>query len=183
MRGVKNENKIADQPKPAETNIAHKKELKSTLDFTKTWTDHITVWIIKVLGSMRFLVGCLLFFTCWIGVNLNLFPFVKPFDPFPFSTLEMLVSIFAIVLSVSVLINQNRQGKMEKIRQQVEFEVNVRAEHEITKVLNMLHDIQLHIGIADKNDKELAVMKESTDLQQIHNTLNDAENNQDITLP
>jgi len=156
-------------------NTPTKKEIKSTLDFTKTRTDHIAVWIIKVFGSMKFLVGCVIFFILWIVMNIHFIYFLTAFDPFPFSTLQMMVSIFAIILSVSVLINQNRQGKMEKIRQQVEFEVNVRAEHEITKVLSMLHDIQKHMGINDEEDKELEAMKESTDLREIHNTLNNAE--------
>lgn len=47
-----------------------------------------------------------------------------------------------------------RQRKLEKIREQLEFEVNVRAEHEITKVLEILQDIQLKMGI-HKKDEEL----------------------------
>jgi uncharacterized membrane protein len=66
-----------------------------------------------------------------------------------------------------VLISQNRQRKIEKIREQVEFEVNIKAETEITKILEMLHDIQKKMGIA-KKDPELEEMKETTDIQQLH---------------
>ena len=82
------------------------------------------------------------------------------------------VSIFAIILSVSVLISQNRQGKLDKLRQQVEFEVNVRAETEITKILQMLHEMQKKMGI-DSHDSELEQMKENIDLQQIHRQMDD----------
>ena len=145
-------------------------ELKSSLDFTNTRTDRFAVFITGVLGSMQFLVGCILFFILWICWNISIFG-LKPFDPFPFPILEMLVSLFAIVLSVSVLINQNRQGRVEVIKRQVEFEVNVRAENEITKILNMLHQMQQHMGISTAEDKELEEMKETTDVKQIHQVL------------
>jgi uncharacterized membrane protein len=151
--------------------------LKSSLDFAQTRIDHLAVWITDIFGSMTFLVGCILFFILWISWNLHFIFFLKPFDPFPFNILQMVVSIFAIILSVSVLINQNRQGRIEKIRQQVEFEVNVLAENEITKVLGMLHEIHQHLGLNSKEDKELERMKEVTDINQIHLTLNDLKAN------
>ena len=144
--------------------------LKSSLEFTKTWGDKFGVIVASVLGSITFLIVCILLFVLWIGYNLNS---TKPFDPFPFPILEMSVSIFAVILSVSVLINQNRQGRMDKISQQVEFEVNVQAENEITKMLVMLHDIQHKLGIADTTDKELEEMKEMTDVKEIHKNIDD----------
>ncbi|WCT14818.1 DUF1003 domain-containing protein [Mucilaginibacter jinjuensis] len=155
-------------------------ELKSSLDFTKTRTDHITVFIIDVLGSMKFLLSCFIIFAVWICWNINLFPLLKPFDPFPFPILEMAVSLFAIILSVSVLINQNRQGRIETIRQQVEFEANVRAEEEITKILNMVHEIHQRMGITTVTDQQLEEMKEPTDIKQIHKAIDDIESNESI---
>lgn len=149
-----------------------KKELRSALDFTKTPVDKIAVFIISVFGSVTFLLFCMLLFAVWICWNLGFFGF-KPFDPFPFPILEMSVSIFAIVLSVSVLINQNRQGRMDKIRQQVEFEVNVRAEAEITKVLNMLHAIEKKLGIDTRGDTQLEEMKEIIDVKEIHKNIDE----------
>ena len=151
---------------------ATEKELKSSLEFTKTRYDVFGQIMTNKLGSIPFLVFCIVFFALWIGWNL-LSP--HPFDAAPFPILEVAVSVFAIVLSVTVLVNQNRQGKMDKIRQQVEFEVNVRAEEEITKVLNMLHDIQLKLGMDSAHDQELEQMKESTDVKEIHRNI-DLEN-------
>jgi uncharacterized membrane protein len=154
-------------------------ELKSSLDFTKTLTDQVAVFITDILGSMKFLVFCIFLFIIWICLNLHFLPPIKPFDPFPFPILEMLVSLFAIVLSVSVLINQNRQGRIEKIRKQVEFEVNVRAENEVTKILNMLHEMHQQMGLSSKEDKELEEMKETTDVKMIHQALDDMESKSD----
>lgn len=158
-----------------ETNTARDAELKSSLNFTKTLTDKLAVLIINILGSMLFLLCCIATFAIWICWNTHLIPGVKSFDPFPFSTLEMSVSIFAIILSVSVLINQNRQGRIEKIRQQVEFEVNVRAEHEITKILSLVHDIHLKMGLSTLQDQEIERMKERTDIIEIQQSVDKKE--------
>ncbi|WP_345949222.1 DUF1003 domain-containing protein [Mucilaginibacter sp. PAMB04274] len=149
--------------------------LKSSLNFTKTPADHLAVYIINVLGSMVFLLFCVITFTVWICWNLNIIPGLKPFDPFPFSTLEMSVSIFAVILSVSVLINQNRQGRIEKVRQQVEFEVNVRAEHEITKILALVHDMHQKMGLKMPEDDELEQMKKKTDIREIQQSVNEQQ--------
>jgi uncharacterized membrane protein len=150
-------------------------QLRSSLNFTNTKIDKLSVFIIDVLGSMTFLICCLAVFTLWICWNIKFIPGLKPFDPFPFSTLEMAVSIFAIVLSVSVLINQNRQGRIEKIRQQVEFEVNVRAEHEITRLLELVHEMHQKMGLSTKSDQELEEMKQPTDLEEIKRTVDDKQ--------
>ena len=154
----------------------HKKqtvgELKSALEFNPTLIDRFAVFTTKVLGSMVFLLGSIVFFVVWISWNLFS---PNPFDRFPFPVLDMVVSLFAIILSVTVLINQNRQGHMDKVRSQVEFEVNVRAESEITMMLNMLHEIHQKLGLKTESDQELEVMKEVTDVKQIHQTIDEQE--------
>lgn len=89
----------------------------------------------------------------------------------------MIVTLFSIILSVSVLINQKREGKMNSVRQQIEFEVNVHAETEITKVLEMLHEIQKKLGINITTDTELEEMKETLDIGQLHEKLNSIDEN------
>lgn len=147
-------------------------ELKSSLEFTQTRTDRFAVFTTNVLGSMAFLLGSLAFFAAWIIYNLVS---ANPFDRFPFPVLEMVVSLFAIILSVTVLINQNRQGHMDKVRQQVEFEVNVRAENEITMMLNMLHEIHQKMGLKTESDEVLEEMKEVIDVKLIHQTIDEEQ--------
>jgi len=157
--------------KIGETKSANE-EMKSALEFRTTRTDTFAVFMTNFLGSIIFLIGAIIFFVVWICWNLFS---GAPFDKFPFPEMQMVVSVFAIILSVTVLINQNRQGSMDKTRQQIDFEVNVRAEHEVTKVLNMLHEIHQKLGLNSEEDKELEKMKETTDIEQIHKTLDDTE--------
>lgn len=153
------------------------KQLKSNLEFNKSWGEHIAVLLARIFGSMTFLLSSIVLFLVWISWNLNLLPYLKVFDPYPFTMLTMIVALFSTILSVSVLINQKRESKMNSVRQQIEFEVNVHAENEITKVLEMLHEIQKKLGIDNTSDKELEEMKETLDIQKLHEKLNAVDEN------
>lgn len=90
----------------------------------------IADWIAWFSGSMAFLILNGGWFVIWIAVNT--LPLGLPhFDPFPFGLLTMIVSLEAIFLSCFVLISQNRQAQKDKVRADIEYEVNIKAELEI----------------------------------------------------
>jgi uncharacterized membrane protein len=67
----------------------------------------------------------------------------RRFDPFPFGLLTMVVSLEAIFLSVFVLLSQNRQAAKDRVRADIEYEVNVKAEAEVAALhekLDRLHE-------------------------------------------
>lgn len=87
-------------------------------------------WIAWFSGSMPFLLLNALWFVIWILINT--FPLgVRQYDPYPFGLLTMIVSLEAIFLSCFVLISQNRQAEKDRIRGNIEYEVNIKAELEI----------------------------------------------------
>jgi uncharacterized membrane protein len=69
------------------------------------------------------------------------------FDPYPFMLLTTTISIEAIFLSIFVLMSQNRDQKMADLRSRLDFEVDFRSEQEITKMLQMLEEVQNHLGV------------------------------------
>jgi len=90
----------------------------------------IADWIAWFSGSMLFLILNGGWFIIWIV--LNTLPIGIPaFDPYPFGLLTMIVSLEAIFLSCFVLISQNRQAQKDKVRADIEYEVNIKAELEI----------------------------------------------------
>jgi len=100
----------------------------------------IADWIAWFSGSMQFLIINGLWFLVWIAINI--FPLGLPqFDPFPFGLLTMIVSLEAIFLSCFVLISQNRQAAKDKIRADIEYDVNIKAELEVAH----LHEKVDHI--------------------------------------
>ena len=97
-------------------------------------------WIAWFSGSMPFLILNGLWFAVWIGMNV-FGPEHMQFDPFPFGLLTMIVSLEAIFLSCFVLISQSRQAAKDKIRGDIEYEVNINAELEITQLHHKVDDI------------------------------------------
>jgi CRP/FNR family cyclic AMP-dependent transcriptional regulator len=90
----------------------------------------IADWIAWFSGSMAFLILNGVWFATWITIN-TLPVGIPAFDPFPFGLLTMIVSLEAIFLSCFVLISQNRQAQKDKVRADIEYEVNIKAELEI----------------------------------------------------
>jgi uncharacterized membrane protein len=89
----------------------------------------IADWIAWFSGSMPFLILNGAWFVIWIAINIV--PGLPAFDPFPFGLLTMIVSLEAIFLSCFVLISQNRQAQKDKVRADIEYDVNIKAELEV----------------------------------------------------
>jgi CRP/FNR family cyclic AMP-dependent transcriptional regulator len=98
---------------------------------TRSPVQRVADWIAEFSGSITFLVLHILFFAAWVLLNLPQVPGAPLFDPFPFGLLTMVVSLEAIILSVFVLLSQNRQAAKERIRGDIEYEVNLKAEMEV----------------------------------------------------
>lgn len=90
----------------------------------------IADWIAWFSGSMLFVFVNGIWFLTWIVLN-TLPVGIRPFDPYPFSFLTMVVSLEAIFLSCFVLVSQNRQAEKDRVRSDIEYEVNIKAELEI----------------------------------------------------
>jgi uncharacterized membrane protein len=88
-------------------------------------------WIAWFSGSMPFLIINAAWFIIWISLN-TLHLGIPAFDPYPFGLLTMIVSLEAIFLSCFVLVSQNRQTEKDRVRSDIEYEVNVKAELEVT---------------------------------------------------
>ena len=106
------------------------KNVNEEMEEKLTTLERISDWIAWFSGSMQFLILNGIWFMVWIAINLvNLG--LQQFDPFPFGLLTMIVSLESIFLSCFVLISQNRQVAKDKIRSDIEYEVNIKAELEV----------------------------------------------------
>jgi len=103
---------------------------------TRTFNQRVADLFSTIAGDMRFVYASAIWFAIWIPWNLGIIPGLEPFDPFPFGLLTMIVSLEAIFLSTFVLVSANRQAERDKVRNDVEYEINVKAELEIKE----LHD-------------------------------------------
>jgi uncharacterized membrane protein len=95
-------------------------------------------------GSMAFLLINAVWFASWIAINT--LPLGLPvFDPYPFGLLTMIVSLEAIFLSCFVLISQKRQSEKDRVRSDIEYEVNVKAELEVGHLHEKTDQLYAHM--------------------------------------
>jgi CRP/FNR family cyclic AMP-dependent transcriptional regulator len=112
----------------------------------------VTVWqrvsdnIASVAASKWFTLFHVTWFGGWIIINIaaaaKLFPASWAFDPFPFGLLTMVVSLEAIFLSIFVLVSQNRQVEKDRLRIDLDYQVNLKAQTEITSITQKLEQIE-----------------------------------------
>ena len=126
--------------------------------------------IVTFSGSFAFLIINVLAFAIWILWNSKLLG-IKPFDPFPFVLLTTIVSLEAIILAIFVLISQNRQSRISDLRQEVDLQINLIAEEEITKMIHLLAGLYKAMNVNVEADSELKVMLQPTDWDAIEKRL------------
>ncbi|HVF55418.1 MAG TPA: DUF1003 domain-containing protein, partial [Pyrinomonadaceae bacterium] len=116
------------------------RNVNEEVDERLTPLQRIADWIAWFSGSMLFLTINAAWFLVWIAVN-TLPLGLEHFDPFPFGLLTMIVSLEAIFLSCFVLISQNRQAEKDRVRADIEYDINIKAELEVAH----LHEKADHI--------------------------------------
>ena len=120
-------------PPSAQQNIEMIVELEEAALRQRTLADKVSDAIASFVGSMSFVLIHVVWFGAWVGLNAG----VWRFDPYPFSLLCMLVSLEGVLLSTFVLIKQNRMSQRADHRNHLDLQVNMLAEKEITKVLQL----------------------------------------------
>ncbi len=106
------------------------RNLNEEMEVHSTVLQKIADWLAWFSGSMPFLISHTFWFITWVSLNTFILG-DKAFDPFPFGLLTMIVSLEAIFLACFVLISQNRQAEKDKVRADIEYEVNIKAELEV----------------------------------------------------
>jgi uncharacterized membrane protein len=112
-------------------------------------------------GRMIFAYIHIIWFGIWILLNTGKFG-LRAFDPFPYGLLTMVVSLEAIFLSTFVLISQNRMGDETERRADLDLQIGLLTEHELTRVLQMLDVVQEKLGIVDHANSDLADLEMET---------------------
>jgi uncharacterized membrane protein len=128
-------------------NIRALMEVRRQIERQRTVQDRAVDAITSFSGSIRFVYLHVLLFGGWIVLNVGLVPGIKPFDPFPFVMLAMWASVEAIFLSTFVLITQNRMSQVAERRAELDLQISLLAEHEVTRLLAMVEAIGNHMGV------------------------------------
>ena len=120
--------------------------------------DRIADKITQFSGDMRFIYIHIIWFAVWLAANSKGLAW-KPFDPYPYQLLTMIVSLEAIILSTFVLISQNRLSAQTERRAELDMHIGLLTELEVTRALRMLDAIQDKLGIENDDDDELHALE------------------------
>jgi uncharacterized membrane protein len=136
-----------------ERNIHAMLERREKQEQTKKPQDRIADGITRFTGSMRFVYIHIVLFGVWIIANLPMVPLPK-FDP-TYVVLAMFASVEAIFLSTFVLISQNRMARLADSRADLDLQVSLLAEHEVTRLISLVREIANHMGVEASQNPEL----------------------------
>jgi uncharacterized membrane protein len=148
-------------------NIERLTNLRRAMEGARDRPTRIADAVTGFTGSMRSVLFHGLLFGGWIVVNLGLLPGIRPFDPFPFVMLAMIASVEAIFLSTFVLISQNRAAEVSSRRDELDVQISLLAEHEVTRVIQMLDLVMDHLGVTRSRPTDLEALKQDVSAEQI----------------
>lgn len=147
------------------------RSLKAKYKARRSLPEKIADWMTSHFGTTNFLLINVLFFVFWLLINTGNFTFIQPFDPFPFILLTTIVSLEAIILSIFVLISQNRASKIDDLREEIDLQIDIITESEVTKLMRLVTLLLQKNGIDVSNDKELEEMSKPINEAKIEKSL------------
>lgn len=156
----------------AQQNIRTVAELQRRIEEKRTLGERVSGRLVRALGSMPFVLLQAALLLGWLMVNLGWVPGVRPFDPFPFGILTLVVTAEGVFLAIFILIASNRLSRESDQRAHLDLQISLLAEAEVTKILTVLRDLSCKLGHDPHlEDAELADLSEPTDLPAIADTL------------
>ncbi len=155
-------------------NITNLVEMRQRAARERSTQDRIADAITGFTGSMTFVALHAVLFGVWILVNLGRVPLVQPFDP-TFVVLAMVASVEAIFLSTFVLISQNRMMVGADKRAELDLQISLLAEHEISQAVALLDAIAERLGVKHGPDAAIEDAKQDVNPVAVMEAIEDEE--------
>lgn len=127
-----------------------------------TMSDRLADGMASFTGSWTFLLLFIGALTVWVAIN-SFWAFADPFDPYPFILLNLVLAVVTAIQAPLIMMSQNRQAAKDRIRAEIEYQVNLKSE----VILEHLHD-QLERSLSEITDRltriEAVMMQGSAEL-------------------
>jgi uncharacterized membrane protein len=114
-------------------------EINGALTFGQKLADSIAAFG----GSWTFIIFFFSFFTIWMVVNIKIYN-QSAFDPYPFILLNLILSCIAAIQAPIIMMSQNRREQKDRIRNEYEYQINLKAELEIKLLHEKLDHLMIH---------------------------------------
>ncbi|HEX8913655.1 MAG TPA: DUF1003 domain-containing protein [Humisphaera sp.] len=158
-----------------ERNIRALTDVRKREDDRRKVSDRVADAITRFAGTMWFVYVHLLLYGGWLALNSGRVPGVTPWDPFPFVMLAMAASVEAIFLSTFILISQNRMQKLADRRAELDLQISLLTEHELTRAIHLLDAVATRLGVERPPDPEMRDIKADVEPEKVVEAIERAE--------
>jgi CRP/FNR family cyclic AMP-dependent transcriptional regulator len=110
----------------------------------ETMSDRVADRVARFGGSWRFIGSFAASLVIWVSINL-LIP--RPWDPYPYILLNLFLSMLAAIQAPIIMMSQNRQDAKDRLRGELDYRVNQKAEVEISRVLERLDRVEDQLDV------------------------------------
>jgi uncharacterized membrane protein len=173
----------ADMSPVVHRNIHALMEVRNREEKRKSVSLKIADRITAFAGSMWFVYLHAIWFGGWILINAGGIRGIRLFDPFPFVMLAMIASVEAIFLSTFILISQNRMQRAADRRSELDLQINLLAEHELTRAIDLLDSIAKQLNVNRPASHELEEIKKDVFPEKVIEEIEKAEDRLDDSRP
>jgi uncharacterized membrane protein len=108
-----------------------------------TFGQHIADYVASFGGSWIFIGTFFLVLAAWIGIN-SASALLRPFDPYPYILLNLILSCLAAIQAPIIMMSQNRIETRDRLRSANDYQVNLKAELEIRHLHEKLDVLVKH---------------------------------------
>ncbi len=119
------------------------RNLNEEFDTKTSFGDQLSDRMAEFGGSWRFIILFATVMACWIGINTAAL-LTKPFDPFPYILLNLVLSCLAAIQAPVIMMSQNRQEAKDRLRAEHDYRVNLKAELEIRNLHEKVDHLLVH---------------------------------------
>jgi uncharacterized membrane protein len=172
---------VDDPPQMADVvqrNIRALIDVRRAADARRTASDRTADAVTAFAGTMWCVYAHALLFGAWAVVNAGWIPGVKRFDP-TFVILATFASVEAIFLSTFILISQNRMQRLADRRADLDLQISLLTEHELTRVAQLLDGVARRLDAPRPSEEELQQIKRDVRPEAVVRELEKAEGNAD----
>lgn len=164
----------SEMARVVERNIEALLSRRKEEDRNLTRQERLAERITGFTGSMKFVWLHVAVYGLWIAINLGAIPIIPKFDP-TFVILAMEASVEAIFLSTFILITQNRMMAQADKRADLNLQISLLAEHEITRLIKVVSEIGEQMNVQAAKHPELRELKRDVQPEHLLDTIEEHE--------
>ncbi len=134
----------------------------------RTWDEKVGDSVSSLVGSLTFVAIHVVGVVAWLAINTGGFPTIKPFDPWPFPILDLMLSFESILLASFILMRQSRIARRSEERSHLELQLMLLMERELTATLTVSREIAKRLGLSGViDDHEIKQLSEDISVDQM----------------